>query len=64
MIGLAAAAARVDDGGVDRLVAGVGWGARRLGRLARRPQTGQLHAYYAQAAVVLVVLALIFVLLR
>ena len=38
--------------------------ARSLGRLARRPETGQLHTYYAQAAVALAVLALIFVLVR
>lgn len=38
-------------------------GARRLGVLARRPQTGQLHQYYAQAAVALLVLALLTVML-
>lgn len=42
-------------------VAGVVAGARRLGELARRPQTGQLHQYYAQAAVALAVLALLVV---
>ncbi len=42
--------------GVDGAVAAVTRGTRRLGRLARRPQTGQLHQYYAQAAVGLVVL--------
>ncbi|MFE9748322.1 proton-conducting transporter membrane subunit [Saccharothrix saharensis] len=41
---------------VDRLVQGVAAWARRLGRLARRPQTGQLHHYYAQAVVALAVL--------
>jgi len=50
---LARAAATVDDGGIDRAVAGVALGARRLGALARRTQTGQLHQYYVQAAVVL-----------
>lgn len=39
--------------GVDRAVRAVVAGARRLGVLARRPQTGQLHQYYAQAAVAL-----------
>ncbi|WP_193097117.1 hypothetical protein [Streptomyces sp. C8S0] len=39
-----------------------GLGARRLGRLARRPQTGLLHQYYAQAAVCFVVLT-VFLLL-
>jgi NADH:ubiquinone oxidoreductase subunit 5 (subunit L)/multisubunit Na+/H+ antiporter MnhA subunit len=61
---LAGAAARADDGGVDRAVTEVAASARSLGRLARRPETGQLHTYYAQAAVVLAVLALIFVLVR
>ena len=42
-----------------------GWSARSrpaprtLGRLARRPQTGQIHQYYAQAAAALAVLALV-----
>jgi NADH-quinone oxidoreductase subunit L len=49
----ARAAAAVDDGGIDRAVAGVALGARRLGSLARRTQTGRLHQYYVQAAVVL-----------
>ncbi|MBA3249769.1 MAG: NADH-quinone oxidoreductase subunit L, partial [Geodermatophilaceae bacterium] len=35
-----------------------------LGRLARRPQTGQLHQYYAQAAAALAVLGLVIVLVR
>jgi hypothetical protein len=48
--------ARVD-WSVDRLVHGLGAGARKLGLLARRPQTGQLHHYYAQAVVALAVLA-------
>jgi NADH-quinone oxidoreductase subunit L len=43
---------RVVDGGVPA----VADGARRLGALARRPQTGQVHQYYAQAAVALTVL--------
>lgn len=37
------------DGAVEALAARV----RRLGELARRPQTGQLHDYYLQAVVVL-----------
>lgn len=53
-----------DDGGVDGLVRGVAAGARRLGRLARRPQTGQLHAYYAQAVVLLALLMLVFIAVR
>ncbi|WP_017975710.1 NADH-quinone oxidoreductase subunit L [Actinopolyspora halophila] len=47
--------------GVVRLVARAAGG---LGALARRPQTGQLHQYYAQAAVVLAVLALFLVFVR
>ncbi|MFC4859366.1 NADH-quinone oxidoreductase subunit L [Actinophytocola glycyrrhizae] len=49
---------RLLTGGVDA----VAKGGRRLGTTARRPQTGQLHQYYAQTAVVLAVLALVFVL--
>lgn len=63
-ITLARAAAYADDNAVDRLVAGVAAAARSAGRLARRPETGKLHTYYAQAAVALAVLALIFVLVR
>ncbi len=47
----ATVARRVDERGVDGLVGDVATGTRRLGVLARRPQTGQLHQYYAQAAV-------------
>ena len=45
--------------GVDGAVTAVAAATRRLGVLARRPQTGQLHQYYAQAAVALVVLLLV-----
>jgi NADH:ubiquinone oxidoreductase subunit 5 (subunit L)/multisubunit Na+/H+ antiporter MnhA subunit len=44
---------------VDGAVSAVSAMTRRLGVLARRPQTGQLHQYYAQAAVALVVLLLV-----
>lgn len=37
---------------------------RSLGRLARRPQTGQLHHYLAQAVTALTVLAVVFVWMR
>lgn len=40
---------------VDGLVESFGRAMRRLGELARRPQTGQLHEYYAQAAALLLV---------
>ena len=61
---LARAAAYADDNDVDRLVTGVAAAARSAGRLARRPETGRLNTYYAQAAVALAVLAVIFVLVR
>jgi len=63
-VALAGAAARADDADVDGLIRRVAAGARRLGQLARRPQTGQLHTYYAQAAVALAVLTLVFILVR
>ncbi|MFE0319712.1 NADH-quinone oxidoreductase subunit L, partial [Streptomyces albogriseolus] len=64
--GLAGArlARRVDDGGIDAAVDAVAAGARGLGRAARRPQTGLLHQYYAQAAVGFAVLVLIVLLVR
>ncbi len=49
---------------VDGVVRLVAHAAKGLGTLARRPQTGQLHQYYAQAAVVLAVLALFLVFVR
>ena len=49
---------------VDGAVRRVGQGFRALGRLARRPQTGQLHHYYAQAVVVLAALAVLLLLMR
>ncbi|MFP5070860.1 proton-conducting transporter membrane subunit [Pseudonocardia nantongensis] len=48
--------------GVDRAVSGIADGARALGRAARRPQTGQLHQYYAQASVGFALLAALAVL--
>jgi len=51
---------RLVDGGVRAVVNGGG----QLGRLARRPQTGQLHQYYAQAAVALIVLVLLLLIGR
>ena len=41
---------------VDGAVSAIGRAARGLGALARYPQTGQVHVYFAQAAVVLAVL--------
>lgn len=46
---------------VDGLVRAVAAASRALGRLARRPQTGLVHQYYAQAAAALAVLALLLI---
>ncbi|MFF5992937.1 MULTISPECIES: proton-conducting transporter transmembrane domain-containing protein [Prauserella] len=48
---------------VDGVVRAVAHGFRRLGRSARRPQTGQLHHYYAQAVVALAALVVLLVVL-
>jgi NADH-quinone oxidoreductase subunit L len=55
---------RRGEGLVDGAVLGVANGSRVLGRLARRPQTGQIHQYYAQAAAALAVLALVMIVVR
>ncbi|MHA7278006.1 proton-conducting transporter transmembrane domain-containing protein [Arthrobacter sp. Hz1] len=60
----ATAAAKTDTHGVDAAVEAAGRGARRLGSLARRPQTGQVHHYYAQAAVVLSAALVLLLLVR
>ena len=44
----ATVAARVDDVVVDRAVASVAGRVRRLGHLARAPQTGAIHQYFLQ----------------
>ncbi|MER6946137.1 proton-conducting transporter membrane subunit [Nonomuraea sp. NPDC000554] len=64
--GMAAArlAARPFETGVDGIVQTVAAAAGRLGALARRPQTGQIHTYFAQAAVGLILLAVVFALMR
>jgi hypothetical protein len=56
--------ARVDDTYVDGLVRRLAVAARRLGDLARRPQTGLVHQYYAQAVAVLGAAVLLLLLLR
>nr|WP_155074127.1 proton-conducting transporter membrane subunit [Streptomyces taklimakanensis] len=61
---LASWASAADRSGVDRAVRGVADGTRYLGELARRPQTGQLHQYYAQALVLLTAAAVLLLLLR
>ncbi|MEV2268449.1 NADH-quinone oxidoreductase subunit 5 family protein [Nonomuraea africana] len=52
------------EAGVDGVVRGTASSVGRLGTLARRPQTGQVHTYLAQAMVALVLLALVIVLVR
>ncbi|MEU6141114.1 proton-conducting transporter membrane subunit [Streptomyces sp. NPDC047081] len=49
---------------VDGAVTAVASGTRALGRWARRPQTGQLHQYLAQAVAAFTVLAVVLVLVR
>ena len=61
---LAVMVARADDHGIDAAVRGVATGARGLGRLAQRPQTGQLHQYYLQAVAVLALALVVLVLVR
>jgi NADH:ubiquinone oxidoreductase subunit 5 (subunit L)/multisubunit Na+/H+ antiporter MnhA subunit len=61
---LARAAALLDDRVVDGAVVRVVSGVRRLGGLARRPQTGQLHQYYLQALAVLALVLVVLVLVR
>ncbi|MEU4660426.1 NADH-quinone oxidoreductase subunit L, partial [Micromonospora chalcea] len=60
----AEALARVDDHGVDALVRRLARAARRLGALARRPQTGLIHQYYVQVVLVLGAAVLILLLAR
>jgi NADH:ubiquinone oxidoreductase subunit 5 (subunit L)/multisubunit Na+/H+ antiporter MnhA subunit len=49
---------------LDSAVTAVASGTRTLGRWARRPQTGQLHQYLAQAVAAFTVLAVVLVLVR
>ncbi|WP_284235998.1 NADH-quinone oxidoreductase subunit 5 family protein [Mycobacterium antarcticum] len=58
-------AARVDDHDVDGVVNAVAAATRKLGRLARKPQTGMVHDYYFQAAAMLAIgIALLYVVSR
>ncbi len=57
-------AARGDDRRVDGAVEGLAGLMGRLGRLARRPQTGLLHHYYIQAVAILAVGVLLLVTMR
>ncbi len=61
---IAQRAGRADDRWLDGTVEELASRVRRLGRLARRPQSGQLHHYYVQAVVVLAVGVLLLVTVR
>ncbi|HYH31008.1 MAG TPA: proton-conducting transporter membrane subunit [Pseudonocardia sp.] len=61
---VAAVLDRRGEGAVDGAVRAVAAASRALGRLARHPQTGQVHQYYAQAAAALAVLALLVIVVR
>jgi NADH:ubiquinone oxidoreductase subunit 5 (subunit L)/multisubunit Na+/H+ antiporter MnhA subunit len=56
--------ARADIQGVDGAVEGLARQLRRLGTLARRPQTGQIHQYYAQIVIVLAAAFVLILLIR
>jgi NADH:ubiquinone oxidoreductase subunit 5 (subunit L)/multisubunit Na+/H+ antiporter MnhA subunit len=57
-------AASIDDHGVDAAVEAMAARTRRLGELARKPQTGLLHQYYLAAVVVLMFGVLLVVAVR
>ena len=71
---LATSLRRFDDAGIDgavgdlargiRRLGDLARGIRRLGDLARRPQTGKLYQYYAQAVTALAAAVLILLLVR
>jgi NADH-quinone oxidoreductase subunit L len=63
-VALARALDRRGEWSVDGAVRAIASAARALARLARRPQTGQVHQYYAQAAGALALLALFLVVVR
>ena len=61
---IATGASRLDDRGVDGAVAGIARGIRRLGGWARLPQTGQVHQYYVQAALLLAAAVVLLAVVR
>lgn len=61
---LADRSAVADDRGIDATVEAVAGRLRSLGRLARRPQTGQVHQYYIQAVAVIAIGVLLLVTVR
>jgi NADH-quinone oxidoreductase subunit L len=64
VLALARLLAGFDDRVLDGVTRQMAAGARRLGQLARRPQTGQLYTYYIQAVVAFALLALVFIFVR
>lgn len=60
----ASRAARADERGVDGAVEGLARQLRGLGTLARRPQTGKIHQYYAQITIALAVVFALILLVR
>jgi NADH-quinone oxidoreductase subunit L len=64
VLGIAGRAARIDVGGIDGAVEGIAAAIRRLGELARRPQTGLLHRYYLAGVGVLVAVVLLLATVR
>ena len=57
-------AARTDVRGIDGAVEGLARQLRRLGTLARRPQTGRIYQYYAQIAIALAAVFVLILLVR
>ncbi len=57
-------AARTDVRGIDGAVEGLARQLRRLGTLARRPQTGRIYQYYAQIAIALAAIFVLILLVR
>jgi NADH-quinone oxidoreductase subunit L len=55
---------RFDATGVDGAVEGLATQSRRLGRLARRPQSGRVYQYYAQITIVIGVLFILILVVR
>jgi len=63
-LALAEGIRRLDERGVDGVVTATATGLRRLGRFARRPQTGQLHQYYLQSAALLAAAVVLLAVVR
>ena len=61
---VATASGRIDTAWVDGVVSGIARAVRRAGSAARRPQTGLLHQYYAQAVAGLTVLLVLLLVVR